>query len=595
MGNCKSTPNKYVFSEFAPSNEESKSSEMSKDPLPMDPSNPPPKSILKYAGANVPVESYDTTNPLDRGGDRAVHSAGDTVEASSNDDVQVQAETKGANDGAAGAKAASRVEPASQTLSGETDDGDWGSDSDGEDDGVCDVVVVGCGEPGKGMGWYHATQILEGLIPEARLTDVVEPFLFKGPGKETGPGKVFNYFAKEIGHLDGVRFHASLSTMPQVRSWRKKLGLIAGRSQDNPRFFREAIEKGCTAIYLEKPGAPTVKELEEMAAFAREQGVKVYMGYNKNVSPYMEEALAIEAKRGHGAYTTFYHNQDHSPDDLPELFEQNSEGMLNSMAVHELGLLVAFYGLTAANIKDVVMDRMYSRCLMLVGPRTNKVYTDFDKLGFTITTTQGRKAAIYADRCGGDYFEAVVTSPATSTSQGTSIEGRGKGRTRGRGGQRMVVHRAREPSKEQEAKLRDLMKERPDLPPYFLIHHDDYIRLKRRVCAAALVGDGGGAQGVSTIEGGIEALKLAEVLAPRLTKELFSIGYRKRRGLKGPEHAAATALPAWEMSLDESTRRGRIFKSKANSHRSTSTPNEFKTRMSRHELACLDPVSQDKI
>ena len=94
--------------------------------------------------------------------------------------------------------------------------------------------------------------------------------------------------------------------------------------------------------------------------------------------------------------------------------------------------------------------------------------------------------------------------------------------------------------------------------------------------------------------GGIEALKLAEVLAPRLTKELFSIGYRKRRGLKGPEHAAATALPAWEMSLDESTRRGRIFKSKANSHRSTSTSNEFKTRMSRHELACLDPVSQDK-
>jgi len=34
------------------------------------------------------------------------------------------------------------------------------------------------------MGWYHATNILDGLCPSARLTDVVEPY-FLGAGKGT--------------------------------------------------------------------------------------------------------------------------------------------------------------------------------------------------------------------------------------------------------------------------------------------------------------------------------------------------------------------------------------------------------------------------
>ena len=43
----------------------------------------------------------------------------------------------------------------------------------------------------------------------------------------------------------------------------------------------------CTHIFLEKPGAPSVGELEEMAAYAADKGVEVYMGYNKNVTPYV--------------------------------------------------------------------------------------------------------------------------------------------------------------------------------------------------------------------------------------------------------------------------------------------------------------------
>ena len=63
------------------------------------------------------------------------------------------------------------------------------------------------------------------------------------------------------------------------------IALISGRTADNPRLLKEVIEAGCTHVYLEKPGAPSVAELEEMVAFAKSKGVPVYMGYNKNVTP----------------------------------------------------------------------------------------------------------------------------------------------------------------------------------------------------------------------------------------------------------------------------------------------------------------------
>ena len=50
------------------------------------------------------------------------------------------------------------------------------------------------------------------------------------------------------------------------------------------------IEAGATHVFLEKPGAPSVKELQEMRAYAASKGVPVYMGYNKNVTPYVQKA-----------------------------------------------------------------------------------------------------------------------------------------------------------------------------------------------------------------------------------------------------------------------------------------------------------------
>ena len=107
------------------------------------------------------------------------------------------------------------------------------------------------------------------------------------------------------------------------------IALISGRTADNPRLLKEVIAAGCTHVYLEKPGAPSVPELEEMIKYAKEKGVPVYMGYNKNVTPYVLKALEYQKKNG--GDTTFVHNNAYKEDELPECFERNAEGMLKNM------------------------------------------------------------------------------------------------------------------------------------------------------------------------------------------------------------------------------------------------------------------------
>jgi hypothetical protein len=66
-----------------------------------------------------------------------------------------------------------------------------------------DVVIVGCSLPGKGMGWYHATNIIEGECPSARLTDIVEPY-FLGEGASSPAATPFHEFV--AAHPE-IRFH----------------------------------------------------------------------------------------------------------------------------------------------------------------------------------------------------------------------------------------------------------------------------------------------------------------------------------------------------------------------------------------------------
>ena len=113
--------------------------------------------------------------------------------------------------------------------------------------------------------------------PSASLDYIVEPW-FMGPGGDGPGGPEFKEFqAKE--EANGIKFSTSLSDLPPPAQ--PRLALISGRTADNPRLLTESIANGCKCIYLEKPGAPTVAELQQMKEEAEAAGVEVLMGYNK--------------------------------------------------------------------------------------------------------------------------------------------------------------------------------------------------------------------------------------------------------------------------------------------------------------------------
>jgi hypothetical protein len=115
--------------------------------------------------------------------------------------------------------------------------------------------------------------------PSASLDFVVEPW-FLGGGKESPAGKEFAETQGEWEAKYGVKFVTALSDLPPPAA--PRLALISGRTADNPRYLTESIASGATCVYLEKPGAPTVAELEQMRKEAEAANVKVLMGYNKN-------------------------------------------------------------------------------------------------------------------------------------------------------------------------------------------------------------------------------------------------------------------------------------------------------------------------
>ena len=220
---------------------------------------------------------------------------------------------------------------------------------------------------------------------------------------------------------------------------------------------------------------------------------------NKNVTKYVTDALAAEVAAGQGASTSFYHNNAYQKHELPECFERNSEGMMKNMAVHELALLVTFYGVKADNIARVVADQAYSSRQTLQGPSQGTHFTDFDAIGFTLTTTEGRTVSVFADRCGdtngGGFSEAVVKD--------------GKGRE---------VARTITPDASLKAVVAAKQAAHPGWMPYFHLQHDDYITLKERVCSAILSGTK--PEGVATLDIASETLKLAEYLTDVFSQQL---------------------------------------------------------------------------
>jgi len=357
-----------------------------------------------------------------------------------------------------------------------------------------EVVLVGCGAPNRGMGWWHAVQMLKDQVPHAKLTHVVEPW-FLGPGAQGPGGPEFAKFAQDAEANHGVSFHKSLSDVPPVSGSAKRLALISGRTVDNPRLMTEAIAAGCTTIYLEKPGAPSVAELEAMKKEAEKENVTVLMGYNKNVCKYVSKTREFASKVDDG-HVTFVSNNTYKPtaESLGECFERNAEGMLKNMAIHELALLVSFYDVTVDNIESVVADKDFSSMQTLAGP-SGKEWTDFDKIKFTIKTKTGKSVTVQADRCGGDVSYATVTN-----SNGEEL------------------FRYNMPDEEDKAHVKELEEEYPEAMPYFFSQDPDYITVKERVAAFCATGEE--AKGIATLDVACETLKVAEYLVPVLQEQL---------------------------------------------------------------------------
>ena len=321
---------------------------------------------------------------------------------------------------------------------------------------------------------------------------IVEPW-FLGAGSDSPAGQEFKEFQEDAESKYGVKFALSLDALPPPEA--PRLALISGRTADNPRLLTESIAFGSKCIYLEKPGAPTVAELQQMSDEASAAGVEVLMGYNKNVCKYVRKTREFASSLP-GSHVTFVSNNayENTPESLGECFERNAEGMLKNMAIHELALLVSFYDVSVENIASVTADKEFSSLQTLPGP-SGKDFTDFDKIKFTIETKNGNKVSVSADRCGGTDSYATVS------------DGDGK-----------EVFRYYMPDDDDKAHVKELEAKYPTAMPYFFTQDPDYITVKERVAKHTV--DGKPAEGVATIGVAVETLRVAEYLTPLLQEQL---------------------------------------------------------------------------
>ena len=175
----------------------------------------------------------------------------------------------------------------------------------------------------------------------------------------------------------------------------------------------------------------------------------------------------------------------------------NTKHIFLIKAIHELALAVTFYGVSVASIASVEADKEFSSCKTLKGPSSGQEFTDFSKLKFTITTQNGNKVSIAADRCGGDDSVGIVTD----------IEGK-------------ELIRFTMPDEEDAGTIKEAEQRISGAMPYFYVQSPDYQTLKQRVAKAVASGSASDAEGVATIDVALETLKIAEHLTPLLIEQL---------------------------------------------------------------------------
>jgi len=302
---------------------------------------------------------------------------------------------------------------------------------------------------------------------------------FLGAGKGNPLAKEFGTWADG---LPAVNFHASIADVSMSSG--PQLVIICGRTGDNPRFFKEAVSKGFSHIYLEKPGAESVVELEAMEALAKEKGVSVFMGFNRNFSKYVRLAHEFMDKKD-ASLTLLRNDCFNSEDSLDECFERNAEGMMKNMMCHELMVLITYYALKVDSIQRVVPDKSYTV------KQTRKGHQDFSRVGFTLVLKSGQEFKLVGDRQGGEHAETTVSLS----------------------GQKFTAVR---PDPEILATSKRLEEECPGCMPYFYLQDGEYIALKQQVVSHIVSRSSGMPEGVASISHAIECLKVCDFVTEAL-------------------------------------------------------------------------------
>jgi predicted dehydrogenase len=365
-----------------------------------------------------------------------------------------------------------------------------------DSDDTVDVIVIGCGLPKKGLGWFHITQLL--TMERVNILAVVEPFYMSSELCPSPPDSWKELMAS-LSDI-GVRVVPSMADLPPLKK-RSSLCLISAQTNDNLKYFKECVlHLGAKFVFLEEPGAPTVGDLSEMQQFAERSEVRVFVGYNKNLMSYVQKSVSL-ARQVKNASVLFCHNNSYTQSDLPEVFTRNPEGMMRSMAIHELALLVTYFDVTVENIEKLKVNssKLFSEKLSVWKPGTSlpnpEYITDFSRCAFKISLKNGRHMSVMTDRCGGNVSFSVVKDEA------------GK-----------EVERFEFPTPAEQEQLELLVASDPTIMPQFLVHQKDYFLLKDRVINSIL--DGTDADGVATLKVAIETLKLADYANNILNKSL---------------------------------------------------------------------------
>ncbi|KAL7530872.1 hypothetical protein ACHAXR_007227 [Thalassiosira sp. AJA248-18] len=352
-----------------------------------------------------------------------------------------------------------------------------------------DVIIVGCGP--KSVGWFHLMQFLD--MPNINVHAVVEPY-YLDKTKCPYPPHSFVDLMMMLDEM-GIR---CLYHVGQLDVFQKQtLCVIAGRTQDNPRLFRECIGMGASHVYLEVPGAPTIEQLKDMNSLAETRGVEVYMGYQRLCSSYIEKALAL-SRAIPKSHVFFSHNETYSSNELHLVVSRCPEGMIHSMAAQELAILVKQFGVKVDDIKafKVNTNRLFSERQIFYNRSSGNTWTDFSRVAFKITTKRGRSVSVMADRCGGLVNFAVVKSHI------------------GKELQRFQSHDV-----DQVSMVEDELREDKEISHQFIIESEEYLELKKRVVRSITSGNAGKSSGLASVQDGIDVMALADYC----TKEINAV------------------------------------------------------------------------